>query len=403
RICMLIPRFYPVLGGTENQCLLLSKELVKMNHSVFVVTQREKNTPSYEILGGARVYRLWGFRLPGIFSFGFFFSAILFLLLNRSKYDIMHVHLATSSALAAVLAGAFLDKGCVIKFAGAGKTGDIGTSRGKVWGRLKLYILKKSRALFTAPSDEVVGEMVSAGFNEGAVIKIPNGVDCDFYSPAGKIEKEELKENMGWQGKKVFLFAGRLEEPKDITFFLNAWAASSNDYGLFVIAGSGSQEKALKALVDKKKIKNVVFAGKRNDMLRLYRASDYFVLPSRAEGLSNSLLEAMSCGLTAIASAIASNREIIEDGRDGVLFSFDRAGGLEKIIKDLLDGKVVKSYGETAPERAEGTKPSHARGMGTSAREKIMRKYSISAVAENHVNKVYDRLSEKFRVKDNGE
>ncbi|MDO9513182.1 MAG: glycosyltransferase family 4 protein [Elusimicrobiota bacterium] len=388
RICMLIPRFYPVMGGTENQCSLLSKQLVKMGHGVFVLTQREKNTAAHETLDGVDVYRLPGFALPGIFSFGFFFSALFSLLSNRVKYDLIHVHLATSAALAAVLAGMILGKGCVVKFAGAGRTGDIGTSRGKPWGRLKLYMLKKSRALFTAPSDEVAGEMVSAGFNEGAVIKIPNGVDCDFYSPAGKIEKEELKENMGWQGKKVFLFAGRLEEPKDITFFLNAWEASSNDYGLFIIAGSGSQEKALKALVEKKKIKNVVFAGKRNDMLRLYRASDYFVLPSRAEGLSNSLLEAMSCGLTAIASDIAANREIIEDGRDGVLFSFDREGELEKIIKNLL---------QDAPAN------DSVRRMGDAAREKIMRKYSISAVAENHVNKVYGRLREKFGEKDNGE
>ncbi|PIV18617.1 MAG: hypothetical protein COS41_03810 [Elusimicrobia bacterium CG03_land_8_20_14_0_80_50_18] len=371
RICMLIPRFYPVMGGAENQCRLLSKELVKMGHSVFVLTQREKNTAAREILDGVDVHRLPGFALPGLFSFGFFFSSLSFLILNRVKYDLIHIHLATSAALAAVLSGVILGKSCVVKFAGAGDTGDLGTSRGKLLGRLKLYILKSSRALFTAPSDEVASELLGAGFNASSVVKISNGVDCSYYSPLPPDKRELLRKEMGWRGKKVFLFAGRLEEPKDIAFFLNVWSASADDRGLFVIAGSGSQEKALKTLVDEKQIKNVVFAGKRGDILSFYRAADYFVLPSHAEGLSNALLEAMSCGLTVIASDIAANREIIEDGKDGLIFSFENPDALGEIIKNTLGSA-----------RASGN-------MGVPAREKIVSKYSIAAAAENHVNKVY--------------
>ncbi|MFH2084269.1 MAG: glycosyltransferase family 4 protein [Candidatus Omnitrophota bacterium] len=370
---MLIPRFYPVMGGTENQCRLLSKQLFKMGHGVFVLTQREKNTAACETLDGVDVYRLPGFALPGIFSFGFFFSALFFLISNRVKYDLIHVHLATSAALAAVLSAAILGKGCVVKFAGAGRTGDIGTSRGKPWGRLKLYILKKSRALFTAPSDEVASELLGAGFNKESVVKISNGVECSYYSPLPQDEREALRKEMRWVGKKVFLFAGRLEEPKDIAFFLEAWAASSDERGLFVIAGEGSQEKALRALAEKKKIKNIVFAGKRNDILRFYRAADYFVLPSRAEGLSNALLEAMSCGLTVIASGIPANREVIEDGEDGFLFSFTDPGGLMDLIKEGLAGRDVTA--------------------GTAARSKIVRGYSIGSVAEKYINRVYASIA----------
>ncbi len=397
---MLIPRFYPVMGGTENQCLLLSKELVKMNHSVFVVTQREKNTEGYEVLDGVLLYRLRGFGLPGVFSFGFFFTALFFLIANRAKYDIIHVHLATSSALSAVFAAGILGKGCLVKFAGAGKTGDIGTSARKLCGDIKLYILRKSCALFSAPSDEVAAEMISAGFNKEAVIKISNGVDCSFFSPLPADERKVLRKEMLWQGKKVFLFAGRLEEPKDIAFFLNVWGGVPDENGLFVIAGGGSQEKELKDIVEKKKMENVIFAGKRSDILRFYRASDYFVLPSHAEGLSNALLEAMSCGLTAIASDIPSNREVMEDGKDGFLFSFENPDVLAGIIKSLiLDENTEKPEAEGALWRAgmfhpqgRGAPRYAARRMGSSAREKIMRNYSIAAAAENHVKKVYNRF-----------
>ncbi|MCD6310847.1 MAG: glycosyltransferase family 4 protein, partial [Elusimicrobia bacterium] len=163
----------------------------------------------------------------------------------------------------------------------------------------------------------------------------------------------------------------------DIALFLNGWGEVSNEKALFVIAGNGSQEKKLKDIAEKNKMKNVVFAGKRSDILRFYRASDYFVLPSRAEGLSNALLEAMSCGLTAIVSDIPSNREIIEDGKDGFLFSFERPEELDGIIKRALSDKD----GNEAVRR-----------KGEAAREKIVRNYSISAAAQNHVNKVYDRF-----------
>jgi len=341
------------------------------------VTQREKDTVPFEIFDSVPVYRLRGFGLPGIFSFGFFFSSLFFLISNSAKYDIIHVHLATSAALAAVFAAGISGKGCVVKFAGAGKTGDIGTSARKLCGGIKLYILKKSRAFFTAPSNEVASEMISAGFNKENVIKIPNGVDSSFFSPPALADKEKLKEEMGWQCKKVFLFAGRLEEPKDIAFFLNVWGEVSNEKALFVIAGSGYQERALKDIAEKKQIKNVIFAGKRSDMIRFYRASDYFVLPSHAEGLSNALLEAMSCALTVVASDIPANREIIDEGKDGFLFSFERQEELAKIIKRALLDKDDKGV---------------VGRMGEAAREKIVRNYSISATAQNHVSKVYGRL-----------
>ena len=143
KICMLIPRFYPVIGGTESQCLLLSRELVKKKSGVFVLTQREKGLPAFGRVEGVPVRRLPGFSVPGIPSFGFFFSSLVYLLLNAGKFDLIHAHLATSAALSAAVAGFLLRKKLVVKFAGAGETGDIGTSGRRRWGGVKLWIIRR--------------------------------------------------------------------------------------------------------------------------------------------------------------------------------------------------------------------------------------------------------------------
>ena len=96
RILMVIPRFLPVVGGTEKQCWLLSKELARRGFRISVLTEREKGTPYFEELEGVKIYRLPGLKLPFFPSFGFFKTGSLFLLLNGFKYGLIHLHLVTS-------------------------------------------------------------------------------------------------------------------------------------------------------------------------------------------------------------------------------------------------------------------------------------------------------------------
>jgi glycosyltransferase involved in cell wall biosynthesis len=87
-----------------------------------------------------------------------------------------------------------------------------------------------------------------------------------------------------------------------------------------VVVGDGAQREALGALLDRKGVRgHVWFAGERADVADVMRGLDCFIQPSRAEGVSNTILEAMASGLPIIATRVGGNAELIESRMTGLL------------------------------------------------------------------------------------
>jgi glycosyltransferase involved in cell wall biosynthesis len=94
--------------------------------------------------------------------------------------------------------------------------------------------------------------------------------------------------------------------------------------------------------------------GPVSDPAAYLRAADVFVLPSVAEGMSNSLLEAMATGLPCIASKIGGNVDLLEDGPSGLLVPLnDPQGWAEAILRLLDDPEFARSLGQEALRRVE--------------------------------------------------
>ena len=105
---------------------------------------------------------------------------------------------------------------------------------------------------------------------------------------------------------------------------------------LAVVIGQGEEREKLELLVNKYDLANKVkFAGwmPQTQLAYFYNAADVFVLPSVVEGHSIALLEAMSSGLSIVASNIEGNRESIEDPLNGLLFE----SGDEKMLAERLE------------------------------------------------------------------
>src|SRR5262249_7053669 len=102
-------------------------------------------------------------------------------------------------------------------------------------------------------------------------------------------------------------------------------------------------------------------------------ASDLFVLPSREEGMSIALLEAMALGIPTVATAIPGNLKLTADGVHGRLAPPDDPEGLARAIV------------------AQWSDPDAAAAMGRAAREVVVDRYSIAAVARAHLD-LFDRL-----------
>jgi glycosyltransferase involved in cell wall biosynthesis len=83
----------------------------------------------------------------------------------------------------------------------------------------------------------------------------------------------------------------------------------------------------------------VVLAGRQETTRDYYWASDLFVLPSRTEGQSNALNEAMACGLPVIASNVGGTLDVVEEGKSGVLFESENEHELAEKLSSLLTAR----------------------------------------------------------------
>jgi glycosyltransferase involved in cell wall biosynthesis len=102
------------------------------------------------------------------------------------------------------------------------------------------------------------------------------------------------------------------------------------------------------------------------DVAPWLRAIDIFVLPSLSEALSNSLMEAMSCGCCAVASEVGGNPELVEDGRSGLLFPAGDSRALAGCLTRVLeDDALRRRLGSNAAVRmrTEFTRGASARAM----------------------------------------
>jgi glycosyltransferase involved in cell wall biosynthesis len=153
-----------------------------------------------------------------------------------------------------------------------------------------------------------VGERVSPE----RIHLIPNGVDTTLFRPMPRAVGEP----------KTVLYAGRLSEEKNLGAILEAAAEVSQRIKLQVtFIGDGPERPRLEARARQLQV-SVAFLPfvEHARLAELMAQADVFVLPSFTEGHPKVLLEAMSCGLPCIASAVGGNLSIVDDGRTGLLF-----------------------------------------------------------------------------------
>lgn len=160
-----------------------------------------------------------------------------------------------------------------------------------------------------------------------AVRVVPNGVDSEYFKPAPSPGKRD-------ESTTRFLFVGRCHDQKNLFFLLEALARLAGEGGRAFeahFAGDGPLRGELEARAAALGIARLLrWHGwcSKSALLDLYRKCHCFVNPSHYEGMPNTVLEAMACGLPVVASRIPGNTELVGEGRAGLLFDIGDLQGL---------------------------------------------------------------------------
>jgi sugar transferase (PEP-CTERM/EpsH1 system associated) len=175
---------------------------------------------------------------------------------------------------------------------------------------------------------------------ETAIAQIYNGVDtARFYPAAGARESIAA---CPFQDGNLWLIGsvGRLEAIKDPLNLMRAFALAlrmhpgAKERLRLVFAGGGALRPEAEAMLSEAGVRqHAWFAGECADVPGFMRGLDGFVLPSLAEGVSNTILEAMATRLPIVATRVGGNAELIESGMTGTLV---RSANPESLARAIL-------------------------------------------------------------------
>lgn len=337
-VVMVSAGFWPAFGGAERQALELSAALAARGHRVTVLTRRLAGLAAREQVRGVSVRRLFVFGGRALDSVCFLLGCFAWLMLHWTEWDAVHAHLAGSPALSAALAGRLLGRPAIVKLGGGRGIGELATSAKTLSGRAKLRTLAALRPRFLAVVRDLADE--ACDFLEAVPIEVlPNGVDASRFSPADASRRRALRAEFGWGDQTtVFLYTGRFSAEKRLPWFLKLWLEAAGGAAVAVLVGDGPEKPAIEQAASSSGGRILVLPA-REDLAGFYAAADAFFLPSTSEGLSNSLLEAMSSGLAVVASRVGGTPETVEDGNTGLLFDRDDEAGLKNAVQRIVAEK----------------------------------------------------------------
>lgn len=369
RVQMLIHQFRPIACGAELQAERLAGRLIRRNCSVHVMTNwLDKSTPRMEPYNGFTIERLsfeLGYKINGSCV-----RTLRYLYKKRNEFDIIHSHMAFGHAVTAVILGQLCKKKTLFKIACAGPFGELALLSTFRFGRTAIEILKQTDAV-AAISTEVRNELINYGFEPERIHTVPNGVEVDVFDrdvpykyPAGG---EDFR----------FALIGRRTPQKGIDTTISAVRRlkERNIKGFVVeLYGHDYFEYDYRKMAEEAGVSDRIrFFPYTSDVKKLLNGIHCFILPSRGEGLSNALLEAMSMQVPVIASKVSGTVDVVTDGQDGLLIDPDTPEELAGRMENMLQSEAVGV------------------DLGKKARERMLSSFSIDMIADRY-RKIYDQL-----------
>lgn len=305
-------------GGMESRIARLARGLPRPAHAVSVLSLKAPTTGALELPPGT-AHEIFPVP-PGLHP-----KILLGLAaaVRRGKYDVVHTH-NWSSMFYGILAGRLARVPLVLHGEHGLNRDDLG---GIPWKRLWAQRVLARLAHHLVPVNKVIAAHVKAHWKlaDKDMTVIPNGVDLKRFAPVPRPAGEAFTLGM----------IGRLDDVKDIGCALGALAMLDKGVRL-ILVGDGPKADALAAEARTLGVADrVEFAGSRADVEAWYPRFDAYLNTSVYEGMCNTLLEGMACGLPLIASRVPGNAAWLREGENALFFPPGDANALAGRIREL--------------------------------------------------------------------
>jgi len=360
KILQVIPYFAPAwhYGGPVSAAYNLSKELVKMGHSVTVYST-DVPTPEYRIKENEETIDRINIRRFKNLSNGIASKHKIFLSLsmisairnNLKEFDI--VHMLEYRTIQNVIARHYAKKHRIPYILQAHGSVETYFQKGAlkrlfdcIWG---YRILKDASRLIALTSAEAK-QYQTMGVSEDRIIIVPNGINLSEFENLP--QRGEFRRKYGLNHNlKIILYLARINRIKGPDLLVKSFAELSKEMADVKLVITGPDDgylpilrKLLKELGSEEK---VLFTGPLygRDKLEAYADADVYVLPSRYETFPVGVLEACACGVPVIVTDRCGIADII-DGEAGLVVPYDEEHLQRALIRILGDDKIRLQFGE---------------------------------------------------------
>ncbi len=369
KICFISPEYLPLSGGTGAYVYYLSKELMKNNYDVCIVTGYMQ-TGDVKVNRQCNVFFLKIPKTPIVKSFMFAASSMRKLrkVQEITGINLIHVNLPLVPNFAVPQ-----DFGRpLVSTVHSTWKGEADAIRSEPYSRLnsnerfmvsfnwflRLFetkMMERSRKII-AVSDFTRRELVNYyGIKENKIRVIHNGVDTVKFKPA--IDKQKIRAELGFHPDDIaILSVGRLYARKGLFTLIESIPHVVRKFPKvkFVISGKG-QSSEMKKLVAHARLlgvkEHIVFTGYYPDskLPRLYQAADIFAFSTFYEHHPFAVLEALSTGLPVVTNRVGGIPETITDGKNGLLCEpFNSEQFSERILYFLEHPAEAQEIGRLA-------------------------------------------------------
>lgn len=315
------------LGGAESRTMDLYRHMdrTRVQFDFLLHTEEEGHFDKeiYEL--GGRIFRVPRFRLYNIFSYA---NACRDFFKEHHEFKAVQGHITSSAAIYLPIAK---KAGIPVTIAHARSAGVDKGIKGTLTRFMRRNLSKKTDYMFTCSELAGISVFGKKAVEEGKTVFIPNAIDCPKFA-YDEIKRAEMRKELGIEDKYVIGHVGRFHYAKNHEYLLRVFAALcevnkvqqesgdgmekqniGKEYVLLLL-GDGDGMEPIRTLAKELKIeKQVLFLGNRSNIYDYYQAMDYFVYPSRYEGLPGTVVEAQSAGLKCLMSDTICKEVVVTD------------------------------------------------------------------------------------------